>query len=87
MFCPQCNAEYRSGFTHCADCGVDLVNEPPEYALAGQPPANAGDPNDDPFCSFWKGEDARVHAELCAKHRLVRNPGFLEHIVAITFLI
>ena len=65
MFCPQCNAEYRSGFTHCADCGVDLVNEPPEYALAGQPPANAGDPNDDPFCSFWKGEDARVHAELC----------------------
>jgi hypothetical protein len=66
MFCPQCNAEYRPGFTRCTDCGVDLVNEPPHYALAGQPqPANAGDPNEDPFCSFWKGEDARVHAELC----------------------
>lgn len=66
MFCPQCNAEYRPGFTRCADCGVDLVNEPPEYALAGQPPVvDPGDPNEDPFCSFWKGEDARVHAELC----------------------
>jgi hypothetical protein len=65
MFCPQCNAEYRPGFTRCADCDVELVNEPPQYALADQPPADPGDPNDDPFCSFWKSQDARVHAELC----------------------
>jgi hypothetical protein len=65
MFCPQCNAEYRPGFTRCADCDVDLVNEPPHYALASQAPASPGDPNEDPFCSFWKGEDPRVHAELC----------------------
>jgi hypothetical protein len=66
MFCPQCNAEYRPGFTRCADCDVDLVNEPPHYALAGHAPrADPGDPNEDPFCSFWKGADARVHAELC----------------------
>jgi hypothetical protein len=66
MFCPQCNAEYRPGFTRCADCDVELVNEPPEYALAGQQPAaDPGDPNEDPFCSFWRGQDARVHAELC----------------------
>jgi hypothetical protein len=65
MICPQCNAEYRPGFTRCADCDVDLVNEPPHYALTGPPPADPGDPNEDPFCSFWKGEDARVHAELC----------------------
>jgi hypothetical protein len=65
MFCPQCNAEYRPGFTRCADCDVELVNEPPQYALADQRPADPGDPNEDPFCSFWKGEDARVHAELC----------------------
>ena len=25
MFCPQCEAEYRTGFTHCADCNVPLV--------------------------------------------------------------
>ncbi len=25
MFCPVCKAEYRTGFTHCSDCDVDLV--------------------------------------------------------------
>jgi hypothetical protein len=53
---------------------VDLVYELPkqaielrqtgeggEYRVAGGP----GDPNEDPFCSFWKGNDRRVHAELC----------------------
>jgi hypothetical protein len=29
MFCPECRAEYRSGFTHCTDCDVDLVAELP----------------------------------------------------------
>ena len=65
MFCPQCNAEYRPGFTRCSDCDVDLVQDPPQYALAGKSAAEPGDPNEDPFCSFWKGEDPRVHAELC----------------------
>lgn len=38
MFCPKCKAEYREGFTRCADCDVDLVDklspepeETPEY--------------------------------------------------------
>jgi hypothetical protein len=30
MFCPECRAEYRPGFTHCTDCDVDLVHELPE---------------------------------------------------------
>jgi hypothetical protein len=30
MFCPTCKAEYRPGFTECADCDVDLVYELPE---------------------------------------------------------
>ncbi|MFW6134234.1 MAG: DUF2007 domain-containing protein [Elusimicrobiota bacterium] len=31
MFCPKCKAEYREGFTVCAECQVPLVEElPPE---------------------------------------------------------
>ena len=29
MFCPKCRAEYREGFTECADCKVLLVPELP----------------------------------------------------------
>jgi len=65
MICPQCKAEYRPGFTRCADCDVDLVWEKQYTQGPEGPPAEPGDPNEDPFCSFWKGEDARVHAELC----------------------
>jgi len=63
MFCPQCKAEYRPGFTRCADCDVDLVYEPPASG-----PGEVGRPDedpDDPFCSFWRGDDPRIHAELC----------------------
>ena len=76
MICPKCGAEYRPGFTRCADCEVDLVAGRAGGALAaflsdgwghgaghtGKP----GDPNEDPFCSFWKGTDARICTELCA---------------------
>lgn len=30
IFCPNCKAEYREGFTRCADCEVDLVDKLPE---------------------------------------------------------
>ena len=26
MFCPECKAEYREGFTKCSGCDVDLVD-------------------------------------------------------------
>lgn len=61
----MCKAEYRRGFTHCTDCDVDLVWELPKTAIEVHRAAPPGDPNEDPFCSFWKGQDARVHAELC----------------------
>lgn len=66
MICPQCRAEYRPGFTRCADCDVELVDVLPGAMVAsGQGNAAAGDPDEDPFCEFWKGDDARVRGELC----------------------
>ncbi len=65
MFCPVCKAEYRQGFTRCADCDVELVWELPAAAIVPAAPASPGDPEDDPFCSFWTGDDPRIHAELC----------------------
>ena len=67
MICPQCHAEYRDGFTVCADCDIPLV---PQYETDGAtlavptPPAPPGDPLEDPFCAFWKGDDPRLHVEL-----------------------
>jgi hypothetical protein len=65
MFCPQCKTEYRRGFSRCTDCDVDLVHELPAAALAEMEFIDPGDPEGDPFCSFWKGDDPRLHAELC----------------------
>lgn len=30
MFCPNCKAEYREGFTKCHDCQIDLIVELPK---------------------------------------------------------
>ncbi len=68
MYCPQCKAEYRQGFTRCADCDVELVHEPPpaarSFGTTGETGSHGKD-SDDPFCSFWRGDDPRIHAELC----------------------
>lgn len=62
LICPSCHAEYREGFTSCSDCHVLLVRKlPVEPEIVPEP----GDPSGDPFCSFWKGDDQRLHAELC----------------------
>jgi hypothetical protein len=68
MYCPQCKAEYRQGFTRCADCDVELVHEPPPAAHGMGATGEAGlhaEDSEDPFCSFWRGDDPRLHAELC----------------------
>jgi hypothetical protein len=84
MFCPVCKAEYRRGFSRCADCGVELVYELPAAALAVVEAVEPGDPEEDPFCSFWKGDDPRLHAELCEllgekgiPHRTIRRQDHL----------
>ena len=39
MFCPRCQSEYRSGFSRCAACDVQLVS-----ALAREPVPDHSDP-------------------------------------------
>src|SRR5215831_21242657 len=38
MFCPQCKAEYRSGFVKCSDCDIALVDQLPENHLSHNHP-------------------------------------------------
>jgi hypothetical protein len=69
MICPQCKVEYREGFTVCADCDIPLVRGPEAggtWLEAPRPPAMPGDPNEDPFCEFWHGDDPRLQLELSA---------------------
>jgi len=66
MVCPVCKAEYCQGFTRCTDCDVELVYA---GALTGSDQARtnpAPQPDEDPFCSIWQGDDSRIHAELCS---------------------
>lgn len=86
MFCPQCRVEYRPGFTRCSDCDVDLVHELPrgrKHSFESNPGVMSAD-EEDPFCAFWQGDDARLHAELCAvldeagiPHKTVRREDHL----------
>jgi hypothetical protein len=56
MFCPVCKAEYRAGYTHCADCDVDLVEAlPKEESDSGE---------HDPFVPVWSGADPEF-TEAC----------------------
>ena len=66
MICPQCNAEYREGFILCADCGKELVHPSPG-AMVGPDHSSdeVSDNEEDPFCLFWRGDDARLQGELC----------------------
>jgi hypothetical protein len=68
MYCPKCKAEYRPGFTRCADCELELVQELDAttngFGVPGEGIGWAAD-SDDPICSFWQGDDPRIHAEVC----------------------
>lgn len=50
MFCPQCKAEYRPGFTRCTDCEENLVERLPE-------PGRVLDPSVKGLQGVWEGED------------------------------
>lgn len=55
MFCPECKAEYRPGFTRCSDCDVDLV-----WELSSQRDRGA-------LRTIWVGHDELSCVSLCSQ--------------------
>lgn len=55
MFCPECAAEYRPGFTRCSDCGVDLLDTLEETETHSNNPELSGTPE-----LLWTGTDAQT---------------------------
>jgi hypothetical protein len=64
MFCPECKAEYRAGFTRCADCDVDLVADLSESKPDSGDHSNLqGDfPN---LQEVWTGDDQQGCVATC----------------------
>jgi hypothetical protein len=70
MFCPECKAEYRPGFTHCADCDVNLVANLPEAKPGNSDWSNLqGDrSNLQEFSNLqeiWTGDDQQSCVATC----------------------
>ena len=59
-FCPNCEAEYREGFTVCPDCNVELVAELTEENKTHD--TSEGEPV--PLQSFKTGAEAEMVREL-----------------------
>ena len=74
MYCPNCKAEYRQGYTRCADCDVELVEELPEEASGGS--SYSFDPDDfsllDPVCILVEARelDAEIALSVLRAHGL-----------------
>jgi hypothetical protein len=69
MFCPQCKAEYRPGFTRCSECDVDLVERLSE-------PGRGSDAelSDASLRGVWAGEDQDECVSICARFRAAGIP-------------
>src|ERR1700756_3286292 len=76
MFCPQCKAEYRSGFNRCSDCNVDLVDHVPESVPQSDHDAvmNAGVMEGSPLRSVLSTEDRAECVYVCEQFKAAKVP-------------
>ena len=72
MVCPQCKAEYRPGFTRCADCDVDLLNES-EATHASRNAVAAAMSEKWPE-QLWRGTDPHYYLSLMGSLSSKRVP-------------
>ena len=71
-YCPTCEAEYLEGFSHCADCKVELVDELP-------PRENEGGPGHVELVDIYS-TGRRVDAELVRS--MLQGHGLKAHVWA-----
>ena len=72
MFCPECRVEYRTGFTHCTDCDVELVNE---LSVVGANTRNSQSPYRlEEFKRVWTGHEQSRCVEICKGLRAAGIP-------------
>lgn len=80
MFCPKCKAEYRDGFTQCADCGVALVRRLDDTAVLSNDPTLTDQPE-----LLWTGTDEGLAVQIesaldsaqISHHERARDSGML----------
>ena len=70
MICPLCKAEYRQGFTRCADCDVDLVELLPVTGELDEATSHRGlSSADQPLEKVWSGDDQQSCVSICRRLR------------------
>jgi hypothetical protein len=69
MFCPQCKAEYRDGFSRCSDCDVDLVARFPVKSLHSAPA-----PSEPEMKLVWFCQDQESCVYVCSRLRAALIP-------------
>lgn len=97
MFCPKCRAEYREGFTECADCKIPLVSvlppEPkPEYVeyVEVLSTFNVGDIaiikailDSEKVIYYFKGDQLQLMRPMAEPARLMVKKGDVQKAIEI----
>jgi hypothetical protein len=70
MFCPECKAEYRPGFTRCSDCDTNLVEQLPESVRGPDDKVSHREPLRTVCTTDWQ----EVCVSICEQLRTVGIP-------------